>query len=188
MKEISLHLLDIIRNSVSAGADRISIKLSCRVKEDMLDLAIEDNGRGMDEKLLKRVTDPFATTRTTRKVGLGIPLFMSAAESTGGYFEISSTLGVGTAVRAGFGISSIDRLPLGDLAGIVTDLIMSEPEINYILLLECDDRSFKMDTAEIIKMLDGVPITEYSVLEWIREYLNSGISEIFGGVLNEINS
>lgn len=188
MKEISLHLLDIVRNSVSAGADRISIKLSCRVKEDILDITIEDNGRGMDEKLLKRVTDPFATTRTTRKVGLGIPLFMSAAESTGGYFEISSVPGNGTVVKAGFGISSIDRLPLGDLAGIITDLIMSEPEINYILVLECKGRSFRMDTAEIVKTLNGVPVTEYVVLEWIREYLNSGLSEIFGGVLDEINS
>lgn len=188
MKEISLHLLDIIQNSVSAGAGRISISLSCKKREDILAITIEDNGKGMDDELLKRVADPFATTRTTRKVGLGIPLFKAAAEDAEGYFKISSRLGVGTIVEAGFKISSIDRLPLGDLAGIVTDMIMSNPEIDYVLLLENRKRAFQVSTDEIKSRLGEVPINEYHVLEWIREYLNGGIREIFGGVLNEVDS
>ena len=116
MRELSLHILDLAQNSLTAGASRLDIIVEIDHKKDLVAITLSDDGKGMAPDFLKTVTSPFTTTRTTRKVGLGIPMFKENAELTGGTFSIESTVGVGTKMRAGFVLSSIDRPPLGDLA------------------------------------------------------------------------
>lgn len=188
MKDISLHLMDIVQNSISAKASKIETKISTENYTDELTIAISDNGCGMDEEFLKMVINPFTTTRTTRKVGLGVPMFKDSAEMTGGRFEIHSIKNEGTSLKATFKISNIDRLPLGDIAETMMGVILSSPDIQWILELENDSENFRFDSFEIVEKLGGVPITEFEVISWIKEYIDEGIKHIFGGVLNEITS
>jgi Signal transduction histidine kinase len=180
--------MDIIQNSITAKADRIEIIVEADVSVWMLKITIKDNGCGMDQELLARVTDPFSTTRTTRKVGLGIPLFKAAAERTEGELRISSKKGYGTTVITSFGIKNIDRPPLGDVAETIAGIILSSPEIELFIRFVRGSEIFKMNTSEIKVKLGDVPITEFEVLAWIKEYVNEGIIAIFGGVLDEIDS
>ena len=138
---------------------------------DSLTLRVEDDGRGMDADTLQRVRDPFYTTRTTRKVGMGIPLFRMAAEMTGGSLDIVSEPGKGTAVTASFSLSHIDRMPLGDMAGTVTALIRLNPGVDFVYRHTVDGRSFEMDTRELRAQLGDVPLSEPDVMEWIDGYL-----------------
>jgi hypothetical protein len=188
MKEISLHLLDIIQNSIAAGAGKITVALTVDSSSDKLVTAVIDNGTGMDEDFLERVINPFVTTRTTRKVGMGIPLFKASAEQAGGELKINSAKGIGTELEASFKISHIDRLPLGDISGTIRNLIASEPDIQYILILSNLKDEFLFDSLEIKEKLGEVPINEFAVLEWIHDYIDGGIKAIFGGVLDEIDS
>ena len=138
---------------------------------DSLTLRVEDDGRGMDADTLQRVRDPFYPTRTTRKVGMGIPLFRMAAEMTGGSLDIVSEPGKGTAVTASFSLSHIDRMPLGDMAGTVTALIRLNPGVDFVYRHTVDGRSFEMDTRELRAQLGDVPLSEPDVMEWIDGYL-----------------
>ncbi|NLY96157.1 MAG: sensor histidine kinase [Clostridiaceae bacterium] len=186
MQELSLHILDLVRNSIAAGATKVII--SIYQKGNFLYISISDNGKGMDKDTLRSVESPFMTSRNTRKVGLGIPLFKAAAEQSGGTFEIESAENVGTRVTGSFGIDSIDRQPLGELYETVTALIISDPDINYELRLESTKDAYRMDTKEVKDVLGEVHITEPEVMEWIREHIKEGIRTVFGGVLNEVNS
>jgi hypothetical protein len=188
LKDISLHILDIVQNSTAAAATRIRTVICADRKNGMLEITIEDNGCGMDEELLTRVTDPFSTTRTTRKVGLGIPLFKASAEQAGGSFRITSQKGVGTVVKSSYQMDNIDRPPLGDVAGVITDLSAAYPAIDFELSLECGDWKFTFSSREVRQSLGEVPISEFRVVRWLREYIGEGILEIFGGVLSEIVS
>ncbi|HEY9060190.1 MAG TPA: ATP-binding protein [Pseudobacteroides sp.] len=188
MRDISLHLLDIIQNSIAASGTSIAIAITSCLKSQELKISISDNGIGMDEEMLKRVTDPFITTRDTRKVGLGISLFKASAEQSGGYLEISSKKGLGTTLEAVFMIDNIDRPPLGDVADTVASVLVSNETLHLTLVLSHNDEKFVFDTEEVKKMLNGVPINEYEVLNWIKGYINEGINVTFGGVLNEINN
>jgi hypothetical protein len=180
--------MDIIQNSIVACGTRADIVIAACSKNNELKIIIADNGNGMDEEMLKRVTDPFITTRDTRKVGLGISLFKASAEQSGGYLSISSKKGFGTTLEAVFKIGNIDRPPLGDIADTVAGVLASNEDLHLILALSRDDEKFVFDTEEVKKMLDGVPINEFEVMKWIKGYINEGINVIFGGVLNEINS
>lgn len=177
-----------MQNSTAAGASLIRTELRVKPERGLLVVTIEDDGDGMDEELLAVVTDPFTTTRTTRKVGLGIPLFKASAERSGGSFEIRSRRGVGTVVRADFEIAHIDRPPLGDLAGVITDMSAAWPETSIRLFIENGTASFEFDSAEAAKILGDVSLSEYAVVQWLRGYIRDGIKEILGGVLNEIDS
>lgn len=188
MKDLSLHLLDIIMNSIAARAVNIDVKIFADKKEDKLEFIVEDNGIGMDRELLSRVMDPFATTRTTRKVGIGIPLLKASAEMSSGELIIDSVKGKGTILRASFKISHIDRPPLGDIADTITSLVAAEPGVEFRLVLISDNGSFEFDTLEIKKKLDGIPINEFEVIAWIREFIEEGVKSIFGGVLDENDS
>lgn len=188
MRDLSLHLLDIIQNSIAASGTRVDIVITVCSKSQELKISITDNGIGMDEEMLKRVTDPFITTRDTRKVGLGISLFKASAQQSGGYLGISSKKGFGTTLEAIFMIDNIDRPPLGDIGDTVAGVLVSNENLHLTLVLLHDDEKFVFDTGEVKKMLDGVPINEYEVLNWIKGYINEGINVTFGGVLNEINS
>lgn len=178
MREISLHILDIAQNSVAADASLIEITVAEDIPADTLAVTIRDNGKGMSEDMVKRVTDPFTTGRTTRKVGLGIPLIKMAAENTGGHFSISSEEGVGTVLCAVFVHSSIDRQPLGDMAGTVLGLVTSYEGIDFIYTHTVNGESFTMDTREIKNVLNGVSLSEPEVYEWLSGYLREGESDL----------
>jgi hypothetical protein len=187
LRDISLHILDIMQNSTTAGASLVQASLDVKPGPGELEIVIGDNGCGMDGEMLAKVTDPFSTTRTTRKVGLGIPLFKASAEQTGGNFGITSQKGAGTVVTARYKIDHIDRPPLGDLGGVITDMAAAFPEVEIRLLLENGERQFIFSSREIRQVLGEVPLTEITVVKWLRDYIGEGIREIFGGVLNEID-
>ncbi len=186
MEDISLHVLDIIQNSITAGAS--VIRLSLTADTGTLELLIDDNGQGMNEELVKNAVDPFVTHRTTRKVGLGLPLLKDSAELTGGRLEINSVPGRGTEVKAYFFIGHIDRLPLGDIAETISEVVLAHPLIDMEIMFSNGNAVFEMKTVELKDRLGEVPITELEVINWIRDYLNEGIEEIFGGVLDEVDS
>lgn len=181
MQELSLHILDIAQNSITAQATLIEIRIDENAADNVLDITIQDNGKGMDAEKVKKVLDPFFTTRTTRKVGLGIPLYREAALSTGGDFSIVSEVGVGTTVFARFGYSHIDRQPLGDIAGVMYTLITCNPDIDFVYIHKVDDRQFTADTREMKAILDGVPLSDMQVGLWLKEFLQEGISNLYGG-------
>ena len=180
MEELSLHLLDLIQNSVKAGASLIEIIIT--EKAGLLTIELNDNGCGMSEEFLQRVESPFTTTRTTRKVGLGIPLFKQAALMAGGDFGIISRQGEGTRIKASFEMNNIDRAPMGDLAGTILGQVLSTPVTpDYRLLYAVEDASFEFDTREIRRQLEGVPLDAPDVIAWMKDYLEEGIRELNGG-------
>ena len=181
MRELSLHILDLAQNSLTAGASRLDIIVEIDHKKDLVAITLSDDGKGMAPDFLKTVTSPFTTTRTTRKVGLGIPMFKENAELTGGTFSIESTVGAGTKMRAGFVLSSIDRPPLGDLAATMISLVVSNPEFQFHLDYLVDGQSFSFDTEEIRAVLGPVPLDSPEVVSWMKDYLKEGIESLHGG-------
>lgn len=176
MREISLHIMDIIENGLAAGASLIELSIVEDRKERLLRITIKDNGRGIPESMLDQITDPFVTTRTTRRVGLGLSLFKEAAKRCDGTFEIRSKHGEGTVIRASFRTDHIDTPPLGDMAGSLTSLIVTHPEVDFVYTHEANDNEFEMDTRQIKAELDEVPIHHPEVMKVlarsIREYLD----------------
>ncbi len=174
-----MNILDISENSVRAGADLVRITVDEDPEADSLTISIGDNGCGMDDQLLKSVCDPFTTTRTTRKVGMGVPLFKAAAEDTGGSFRITSVVGEGTEVTATFGYSHIDRVPLGDMASTISTLIQCHPDTDFLYTHSFRGKSFYVDTRELKTVLEGVPLWSPDVSLWIREFINENLKEIY---------
>ena len=171
MKELSLHILDIVKNSVAAEAEHIQLTLE-ETAQQALTITITDDGRGMSPDLLAQVADPFTTTRTTRKVGLGIPLYRMAAEQTGGFFSIESTPGEGTKVTAVFHRDHLDCPPMGDLAGTVALLIQGSPWIDFTLLLTTPKGGYEFSTEEIRAYLGSeVSLDAPEVFVWLEGYL-----------------
>ncbi len=181
MQELSLNILDITHNSIKAKAQTIEIILLESKKENLIKIEIRDDGYGMSEELLRSVTDPFVTTRTTRKVGLGIPLFKQSAESTNGEFLIESKVGEGTRVCASFQMDHLDRVPIGDIGSTIISLIQANDQIRFIYKHETDSGTFVLDTDEFHEQLGDVPLSEPAVLNWISEYINENLEEIQGG-------
>lgn len=177
MPELSLNILDLAQNSVAADATLITITISADTREDALFISISDNGCGMPEETVKKVTDPFYTTRTTRKVGLGIPFFKMAAEMTGGHFAIESEPGAGTTASAVFGLGHIDRMPLGDMPGTMTALIGPNPDIDFVLRYRVDGAGFDMDTREFREILGEVKLSEPEVLVYISNFIAENMAE-----------
>jgi hypothetical protein len=173
MKDISFHILDIVQNSLHAGADEIMIEMIENTKEGTLKLTITDNGFGMDQNTLKQVTDPFFTSSTTKKVGLGLPLLKQNAEQTGGLFEVSSELNKGTVVKAIFNTRNIDMIPEGDLAATMRTLIASDPLKNFIFRQEKDGEEFELDTAAMRDELGDIDLSHREVLEFISDFIRS---------------
>ncbi len=178
MREISLHILDIVQNSIAAKADEIGVDVIEDKIEDTLTVVIRDNGCGMSEEFLKKVVDPFTTKRTTRKVGLGIPLFKTAAENTGGSFEIWSKEDEGTHVTAVFGLSHIDRQPLGDMAGTMLSLFTAYEDIRFLYKHKIGEKEFFVDTKEIKNVLGDVSLQAPEVYLWLSEFLKEGEEEL----------
>lgn len=181
MRELSLNVLDIAENSVKAGAKLI--KISVKVTQNIIEIVISDNGKGMSKEFLSKVTDPFTTTRNTRKVGMGIPLFKMAAETAGGSFEIESRENIGTTVTACFQKDHIDTPPIGSLEDTLTALIAADSEIDYMFEYALENDKFVLDTREIKKMLDGTPIDEAQILSYLKEMIKENIVSINGGMI-----
>ena len=181
MRELALNILDITENSVKAGATLVEIDIIA--KGNVLTIRIKDDGCGMDEEFLSKVTDPFTTTRTTRKVGMGVPLFKMAAEQANGTFSITSEKGKGTEVIATFEIDNIDREPLGNIADTMTTLLSDEIPTDYLLKVSVDGNQFDLDTRELKEQLNGIPISEPQVLLFVRDMINENIKEIGGANL-----
>lgn len=182
MRELSLNVLDIAQNSISANASLIEIAvIEDTVKKELL-IRILDNGKGMTPEQVANVQDPFFTTRTTRRVGMGIPLFKLAAEQTGGGLTIKSEVGKGTDVETVFKTDSIDFTPLGDINSTIIMLITMNTDRDFIYRYGIDENEFTLSTAELKGILGGVPLDEPSVAQWIREYLQEQTEIIRGGV------
>lgn len=177
MRELALHILDIAENSISAGADRIRISVNENLKDDLLTIEIEDNGKGMDAATLAKVTDPFVTSRTTRKVGLGLPFFKAAAEASEGSLEIQSEPGKGTKVTVKFKHSHIDRMPLGDLCSTLLTLIIGTPDIHWIFEYRMNEETFIFDDEPIKEILADVPLSDPAVMKFIRETIQAGFAD-----------
>ncbi len=175
MKDLSMHVLDIIQNSVAAGAKNIEILIDEEISKDILTICIKDDGKGMSPSLLAQIRDPFITSRTTRKVGLGIPLFEQTCSISAGDILIESEVDVGTTVTATLKHSHIDRPPLGDIGGTMFIQIVTEPDIDYIYKHTINGKSFEIKTVEIKKILEGIPFSEPSVMEWIRSSIEEGL-------------
>ena len=182
MRDLSLHLMDIAGNSLESGA--ALIKISFEFRMGLVTFKISDDGKGMGKELLDKVKNPFTTTRTTRKVGMGIPLLKNSAEMTGGTFSIKSMPGLGTVVEADFVAASIDRIPIGDIDETMKALILSNPSIDFELSFLNGEKKYELKTAEIKNYLNGVPIQNAKIIEWIGKNIREGLIEIFGGVLN----
>lgn len=158
MKDLSLHILDIAHNSIRAKATLIQIGIQIDHKKDSLEISIEDDGEGMTEEQLLKVTDAFCTTRTTRKVGLGIPLLKQKAEDCNGSLLIESTKDKGTILNAHFQYSHIDLPELGGVASVIAGLCCSSAPIRFVYEYKKDDYYFHFDTNEVLEVLDGIAI------------------------------
>jgi anti-sigma regulatory factor (Ser/Thr protein kinase) len=178
LRELALHLLDIAENSISAHAKTIRIRVEENTLIDRLRIRVIDDGIGIDADRIARVIDPFVTSRTTRKVGLGIPLLKAAAEACNGSFSIQSEPGKGTQVEVEFQHSHIDRMPLGNLESTILTLMIGSPEVNWIFCYNNNGQEFVLDDAEIKETLAGVSLSEPSVLKFLREYLSEGIADV----------
>lgn len=178
MKDLSMHIMDIAQNSISAKATWIKIEIVENMDEDNYAIIIEDNGFGMSPELVASVTDPYVTTRTTRKIGLGIPLLKQNAERTEGNFSISSEEGVGTKVIANFTLNHPDRPPIGDIAGTIVLLSAANPNVTIQYHHVTNTGEYTFDTAEITKTLDDVSITEPSVIRFLKEMINENLNEL----------
>jgi len=178
MNELSLHILDIVQNSIKANAKLVEIYIEESDLKDTFTITIKDDGHGMDEKTLNEVSDPFFTTRTTRKVGMGTSLFKMAAELCEGSFTIASTVDVGTTVQASFKKSHIDRAPLGAIEETITILILNDNNIDVYYKHVINNKEYIFDTREVREVLDGIPFTDYQVIEWIKNNIKDGINTI----------
>lgn len=178
MTELSLHILDIVQNSIAAQANLIEITVIQDQKADIVTIEITDNGKGMNEEQVKKATDPYFTSRTTRKVGMGLSLFKQAAELCNGALTIESKSGIGTKIKVFMQYSHIDRQPLGDIAGTIVLLISSNPTIDFIYKQITNKGTYVLDTKAIKKELGDVPITNPKVVKFIREMIQENIYEI----------
>lgn len=178
MRELSLHVLDIAENSVNASATIIEITIDENLNNDELLITISDNGNGMTPEIAAKICDPFVTSRTTRKVGLGIPFLKAAAEACNGYLKILSEIDHGTTISTKFQHSHIDRMPLGDIETTFLNLMIGFPEINWIFNYRKNDRIFRLNDIEIKDTLGEVPLSEPAVINYLKDLLHAGIESI----------
>lgn len=177
MKDLSLHILDLVQNSLRAGARLVEINIVEQEEKDLLQVEIKDNGKGIPSAALKKVLDPFYTTRTTRRVGLGLSLFQAAACRTGGHLIVEPLSAGGTRVSAAFGLRHWDRPPLGDMAETLLMLIVGNPEVDFIYQHRRNGKEYRFDTREIKKVLEEVDVTNPVVLNYLRRELKKELAD-----------
>lgn len=178
MREISLHIMDIAENGIAAGASRIEILVNENRSGNLLTVEIKDNGRGIPPDMLANITDPFVTTRTTRRVGMGLSLLKAAAERCGGQFEIHSEVGKGTRTAATFQYDHIDRAPLGRMVSSIMLLIAGRPDIDFVYTHIVDGKDFVLDTAEIKTELGEISIGEPAVIRQLKESVEEMLAHL----------
>ena len=174
MEDISLHILDIVENSIAAGANRVEIRVIEDTRKDILSVEIRDNGKGMSEEVLENAVDPFYTTRTTRRVGLGLSLLSQSAKEAEGDMTIKSKEDEGTTIYAYFKHSHIDRKPLGNMAETLIVLIAGNPDIDFLYEHRLNNRAYSIDTKDIREELGDVPLSSPDVIEVIRKISGTG--------------
>ena len=175
MNDLSMHILDIIQNSLSAGASEIGLSVWEDTANNLLTITIKDNGRGMTPQQVAQVTDPFFTSRTTRKVGLGLPLYRQSAEQSGGALTVESEVGTGTTITATFLHDHIDRPPMGDLANAIVLMVSANPNRLFRFSYAYNDQSYYIDTQEINEALEGMPINDVYVIKMVTELIAENI-------------
>lgn len=175
MEDLSLHILDIVENSITAGATRIEISIVEDIKKDIFSIEIKDNGKGISEEILKKVIDPFYTTRTTRRVGMGLSLLAQSAKEAEGDISITSKEGVGTVVYAYFKHSHIDRRPLGNIIDTLVVLIAGNPAIDFLYEHKRGDNTYSIDTKEIRSQLGEIPLNSPGVIGFIKKDMQDGL-------------
>lgn len=178
MNDLSMHILDIVQNSISAGATLIVIVVDEDIKNNILLISIKDNGKGMTPQQVSKLSDPFFTSRTTRKVGMGIPLFKQSAEQSGGTIKIDSEVGKGTCVEATFGYDNIDRPPLGDVANAVILLVSSNPDLDFEFVYRYNGEEYEFKTAEVKEILEGMSLNNPSVIKYLSEMLSENVNSL----------
>ena len=171
MEDLSLHILDIAENSVAAQASRIEIRLTEDRKLDVLSIEVLDNGVGMDEDIRKKALDPFFTSKTVRRVGLGLSLLSESAREANGYLSIRSKKGKGTRVKAVFQYSHIDCRPLGNIGQTILTLIIGNPDIDFVYVHKKDRQRYVFDTRKIRSRLEDIPINSLEGMRIIKEEL-----------------
>ncbi len=183
MTELSLNILDIAENSVKAGAPLTEITVTAITAQNLLEIIIKDNGCGMTKEQVDKVIDPFYTTRTTRKVGLGIPFFKESAEAAGGSFFIDSEVGVGTTVKASYELDNIDRMPMGDLTATIHTLVTMHEDMDFLFTYKVNENEFVLDTRELREILGDISFKEYEVSQYIKDYLKENITSVTGEII-----
>ena len=178
MKELSLHILDLVQNSTRAEASQVNISIVEAPQYDTYTLVIRDNGKGMDAETVKRVTDPFYTTRTTRKVGLGLSLMKQNAMLTGGDLTVESQPGEGTKLNILMGFSHLDRPPAGKLPEVLYMLMAGNPNVRFVYEHQTPYGKFTADSDEILEMLEGLPLHLPEIRKGLTEYLSNGLESI----------
>ncbi len=181
MDDLSLHIMDIIENSVRAGATAVGLIIEASTSENVLRIDIRDNGRGMDEEERQQCQDPFYSTKARKKTGLGISLLKQSAMEADGSFSLDSEKGKGTNVTAEFQYDHIDRRPLGDISKTLYLLIAAFPTVDILFTYKKNDLSFAIDTAEIRKELEDIPINAPDVLKTLRRHISEGIQSVEEG-------
>ena len=176
MKDLSMHIMDIAQNSVRGKAHLVQVAI-VEKGEDLI-IHVEDDGVGMDAETVAKVTDPFYTSRTTRKVGLGIPLIKQNAEQTDGKLDLTSELGKGTILRAIFGRYHIDRPPMGDIPGTVAQLISGNSELDFVFSYEKDGETYRLDSREVKEILGDVDIRLPKVANFLKQMIDENLKEI----------
>jgi hypothetical protein len=178
VQDLSVHILDIVENSLAAGACRVEIRIEEDIPADRMTIEIIDDGRGMDEEMIKRALDPFFTTKTTRRVGLGLPLLAEACRMSNGQLCLQSCPGGGTTVRATFQHSHIDRKPLGNMGDTLVTLIVGHPEVDLLYEHRKGGKAFSLDTGELKSDLGEVPLNAPQVVPVLRSLILSGLEEL----------
>ena len=182
MDELSLNILDIAQNSIAAEAALVEIDVEEDDSADKIIITVKDNGKGMSPEFLETVENPFITTRTTRKIGLGISFLKEAAEMTGGFIELKSELGVGTTIMASFVKSHIDRQPIGNLTETVITLASLNPDVDFIVRYTVNGNEFTFSTQEVKAMLgDDVSLNNPQIIVFLTEYVSEHILNLSGG-------
>ena len=184
MRELADNILDIAQNSISARASLVEIDITVDHGRDMVALRFVDDGCGMSAEMAQAVCDPFTTTRKTRKVGLGLPLLKMTAQATGGDFAIESQIGKGTTVSVSFGLSHIDRPPMGDVPGSLFTLVLMNPDVDFLFIYDYDGKNFTFDTRVIRETVEPIPLDNPEISAWIKDCLYQEITELHGGLFS----
>jgi len=173
-----MHITDILQNSIRAKSTLTTISLVESASQNLLCISIADNGEGMPADILAKASDPFFTTRNTRRLGLGLSLLKQKAIQAGGTFELTSQLGIGTNLTATFQLQHIDTPPLGDVACSIAQMASSNPTLDFVYIHQTDKDQFQFDTREVKQTLEGVPISNSSIYAFLKELISSNLEEI----------